>query len=226
MSFEACPLTPCPILKTTGVRLPQQPYRCYNCERRRAMSSTSSSRSSDLSYASSTGSNKSSSSISSIESTSSVKRPYPATSTLPGVARQPASAVQYCRKVGSAEKPFTFTCSSSSHYPVSHYASLPSFLPHQDHACPPCQLENLRRQADQDALQSAKAEYPHLKAEQLVKNGRRQDEWQGKMTLERYVDDKRQEEKEVWLHITRKWTQDLRVARVLVAQEDGLGLFP
>jgi len=58
----------------------------------------------------------------------------------------------------------------------------------------------------------------------MVKNGRRQDEWEGKLTLERYVEEKRQEEREMWLHVGRKWTQDLRNARVLVAEEDGLGI--
>ena len=44
------------------------------------------------------------------------------------------------------------------------------------------------------------------------------------MTLEKYVSEKRQEEKEMWLHVVRKWTQDLRKLRVLLAAEDGLAL--
>jgi hypothetical protein len=144
---------------------------------------------------------------------------------LPGVAKQPASAVQYCRKFSSKlEKPYRFACSSSSHYAVPHYATLPSFLPHQDHPCPPCQLERLRKDNIRETCASARAQYPSLKAEQLVKNGRPQIEWEGKMTLERYVDEKRMEEKEYWHHLTRKWTQDLRKAKILVAEEDGLSL--
>ena len=38
------------------------------------------------------------------------------------------------------------------------------------------------------------------------------------------MDEKLQEEKEYWHHLTRKWTQDLRRAKILVAEEDGLGL--
>jgi len=144
--------------------------------------------------------------------------------TLPGVARQPASCVQYSCKLSSAEKLFSFSCSSSSHYAVPHYANLPGFLPHQNHECPPCQLELLRVQSDADVARAAKAEYPHLHAEQLVRNGRRQDEWQGKLTLQRYVEEKRQEERELWEFVRRKWTQDLKAARVLVAEEDGLSL--
>jgi len=122
------------------------------------------------------------------------------------------------------EKPYKFTCTSSNHYPVPHYATLPSFLPHQDHACPPCQLERLRDDNIREACSSARAQYPHLTAEQLVKNGKSQEAWEGKLTLERYIDEKQQEEREYWHHLTRKWTQDLRKARILVAEEDGLSL--
>jgi len=85
-------------------------------------------------------------------------------------------------------------------------------------------LECLRNDNIREACTSARAQYPFLKAEQLVKNGRPQTEWEGKLTLERYVDEKQQEEREFWHHLTRKWTQDLRKAKILVAEEDGLGL--
>ena len=146
-------------------------------------------------------------------------------SALPGVARQPASTVQYCRKSTSTlEKPYTFSCSSSSHYPVPHYSTLPGYLPHQSHCCPPCQLEGLRREADKEAYTSAKKQFPHLTSDMLVRNGRSQAALEYKMTLERYVEEKRIEEKQTWLFITRKWTQDLKKVGVLVAEEDGLGL--
>lgn len=143
------------------------------------------------------------------------------------MARQPSNSVQYTRKYSSplgVEPPYTFACSSSNHYPVPHYATLPAFLPHKEHACPPCQLAAFRAQGDRDVAAAARAEYPHLKAEQLVRNGRAQDGWQGKLTCERYVEEKRQDERELWLFVTRKWTQDLKSCRVLVAAEDGLAL--
>jgi len=49
-------------------------------------------------------------------------------------------------------------------------------------------------------------------------------EWQSKPTWEAYVDEKVTEEREMWYFVTRKWTQDLKRLRVLVAEEDGLGL--
>lgn len=102
--------------------------------------------------------------------------------------------------------------------------NLPAFLPHQDHACPPCQLEEQRIKADQEAIKSALAQYPHLTKEMLVKDGRTWEDCQSKPTLEEYVEEKRSDERQMWLHVTRKWTQDLKKARVLVAEEDGLGL--
>jgi len=123
----------------------------------------------------------------------------------------------------SAGKSFSFSCNSSNHYPTPHYSGLPNFLPHQDHPCPPCQLEELRQKADRDVTREAKVEYPSLTGEMLVRNGMIK-EWQAKPTLDKYVDERRTEEREMWLHVGRKWTQDLKKARVLVAEEDGLGL--
>lgn len=68
------------------------------------------------------------------------------------------------------------------------------------------------------------AEYPHLTSEMLVRDGRIWEDWQTKPTLDKYVEEKRSDEKQLWLHVTRKWTQDLKKLRVLVAEEDGLGL--
>lgn len=75
-----------------------------------------------------------------------------------------------------------------------------------------------------EATASAKAEYPHLTCEMLVSDGRVWEDWQTKPTLEEYVEEKRSDERQMWLHVTRKWTQDLKKVRVLVAEEDGLGL--
>ncbi|KIW14087.1 hypothetical protein PV08_06868 [Exophiala spinifera] len=148
---------------------------------------------------------------------------------LPGVARQPAECAafgrMFSRTNSSSFKSFSFSCASSGHYPPPHYMGLPTHLPHQDHPCPPCQLENVRMKADREAIAQARAEFPHLTGEMLVRDGRPWEEWQTKPTLEAYVDEKRSDERQMWLHVTRKWTQDLKKARVLVAEEDGLGLF-
>ena len=78
--------------------------------------------------------------------------------------------------------------------------------------------------ADREAVSSARRQYPHLTGEMLVSPGRKWEDWQTKPTLEKYVEEKRLDERQVWLHVTRKWTQDLKKVRVLVAEEDGLGL--
>jgi len=223
-------------LKTTGVKLPQQPYRCYNCERKRSATSSpiSSRPSCDSSVASSVGSYDSASSMSSVGSDTLVNcGPTSArrdvckimSAALPGVAKQPSSTIQYCRKMTHTEKAFAFKCSSSNHYPVPHYATLPAFLPHQDHACPSCQLEDMRIAGDREVHAQALAQYPSLTAEQLIVNNIRQDKWEGKPTLEWYVSEQRAEEKQLWMMVTRKWTQDLRSKKVLVDEEDGLGLW-
>jgi hypothetical protein len=60
----------------------------------------------------------------------------------------------------------------------------------------------------------------------LVRNGRIRENWESDLTLDKYVNEKRQEEKQMWLHVVRKWTQDLKKVRVLVSEEAGLGLMP
>ncbi|OAL23266.1 hypothetical protein AYO22_06316 [Fonsecaea multimorphosa] len=130
----------------------------------------------------------------------------------------------FSRSQSFSSKGFRFSCTSSSHYPTPHYMGLPTFLPHQDHPCPPCQLEEFRMNADREAIASARAQYPHLTCEMLVRDGRKWEEWQTKPSLEKFVEEKRTDEKQMWLHVTRKWTQDLKKVRVLVSEEDGLGL--
>lgn len=147
---------------------------------------------------------------------------------LPGVVRQPAEcgelARTFSRTQTCSQKAFAFSCCSSSHFLTPHYMNLPSYLPHQDHSCPPCQMEEYRAKADRDAINSAKTQFPHLTSEMLVRNGRVWEDWQTKPTLENFVEERRVEERQMWFHVTRKWTQDLKKGRVLISEEDGLGL--
>jgi len=225
MGFDVCSLGPCPLLKTTGVKLPQQPYKCYNCQNRlsgthlRPVSSRGCS-------GSSTGSLDSASDASSITPPSSpiARTQSRAAAPLPCVARQPKECGSFSRAQSYSNKAFRFACTSSSHHQTPHYMALPNHLPHQDHSCPPCQLEEFRCKADREAIASARREYPHLTGEMLVSPGRKWEEWQTKPTLQDYVEEKRSEERQMWYHVTRKWTQDLKKVRILVAEEDGLGL--
>ena len=73
------------------------------------------------------------------------------------------------------------------------------------------------------AVKQAKMQYPKLTVEMLIRNGSIK-EFQEKPTWQQYADEKITEEREMWHHVTRKWTQDLLRCRVLVAEEDGLGL--
>jgi len=86
-------------------------------------------------------------------------------------------------------------------------------------------MEEYREKSDREAISSARSQFPHLTSEMLVRNGRVWEDWQTKPTLEKFVEEKRVEERQMWLHVTRKWTQDLKKGRVLVSEEDGLGLF-
>jgi hypothetical protein len=228
MSLDPCKLGPCPFIKTNGSKIPQQPFKCYNCQQKRT--SALNPRCPTSRESSSISSN---SSLGSVSSTS----PYGApanklqrvtTAPLPGVALQPAGTLRYCHsdlnRPRSASKPFSFACSSSSHYATEHYLLLPGYLPHQDHACPPCQVEDLRRRGDREAILLAKKEFPNLRGEMLVRNGRIREDWESNLTLEKYIDEKRTDEKQMWLHVIRKWTQDLRKIKVLLSEEDGLSL--
>lgn len=74
-------------------------------------------------------------------------------------------------------------------------------------------------------MRGARAEYPRLTEEMLIRGGCIK-EWQTKPSWEQYAEEKVTEEREMWVHVTRKWMQDLKRCRVLVSEEDGLGLFP
>lgn len=128
------------------------------------------------------------------------------------------------RPQSRSSKPFSFTCASREHAAVYHYSNLPGFLPHQNHPCPPCQLENLRALGDVEAISQARTEFPHLKGEMLVRNGREREDWKDKLTLDKYIDEKRTDEKQMWHWVIRKWGQDLKKLKILVGEEDGLGL--
>ncbi|EXJ54184.1 hypothetical protein A1O7_09521 [Cladophialophora yegresii CBS 114405] len=227
MSLDICNLGPCPILKTTGVKLPQQPYKCYNCQNRLSGSNlrpVSSRGCSNSSY----GTSDSRSDGSITPPSSPISRVQSFAAPLPGVARQPKECGELARRFTRSEsfsaKAFHFSCTSSSHFLPPHYMMLPNFLSHQDHPCPPCQLEDARLNADREAIASAKKQYPHLTCEMLVSPGRKWEDWQSKPSLEKYIEEKRSDERQLWLHVTRRWTQDLQKLRVLVAEEDGLGL--
>jgi len=234
MGIDCCRMGPCPVIKTSSQRLNPQPYRCYNCQHRLSRIMTAPTPARDASCVSSLGSLDSGASRSSASSNDVSMLPKltramtDMSHPLPGVAKQPKGIVQYShnynRSASSAGKPFNFSCSGSGHYPTPHYATLPTFLPHQDHPCPPCQLEDLRRRADREVAIQATQEFPHLRSEMLVRNGRIQEDILQKLTLAAYVEEKREDERQMWLHVTRKWTQDLKNAKVLVAEEDGLGL--
>ena len=228
MGLEPCKIGPCPMIKTTGAKLPQQPFKCYNCQQRRTSKGASKGvLSQEASCADSTGTLDSIGSSSSVESSKPRLR-HSVTAPLPGVIRQPAGTLQYCRtntsRLQPKSRPFSFSCSSSSHHPNEHYLGLPGFLPHQDHPCPPCQVEDFRRQGDREVTLQARKEYPSLRGEMLVHNGRIRENWESNLTLETYISEKRTDEKQMWHHVVRKWTQDLGKLRVLVSEEDGLGL--
>lgn len=232
MGFEKCKIGPCPILKTSGDKLPQQPWRCYNCQHRKQTKTSRPTHSRVSSCAP----------LASIEelegpdaseflSSKGVPRtssfPLSAPSVyhpLPGVARQPKGSVAFGDwDAPVSKRQFKFQCQSSSHHLTPHYLGLPSHLSHQDHDCPPCQLNCYRDSGDYEAILKARSEHPRLSHEELIRAGSIR-EWQEKPSLEQYIDEKRTEERELWFNVTRKWTQDLRRARVLVAEEDGLGL--
>jgi hypothetical protein len=139
------------------------------------------------------------------------------------VVRNPTGVTQYCRKTNVTDRAFYFSCSSSAHYPAPHYATLPYFIPHQDHACPPCQIVGIKNRAMRDAIAEAKATHPHLTEEMLVIDNRKQNA--EIPSLDTYIEEKMFEEKQFWFCRIRKWEQDLKMKNVLVKEEDGLSLF-
>ena len=77
---------------------------------------------------------------------------------------------------------------------------------------------------DKEAVSSAEREFPHLTSDMLVRNGRVRENWENDLTLEKYIDEKRTAEKQMWYFAVKKWMQDLKRVRILVGEEDGLGL--
>ena len=139
------------------------------------------------------------------------------------MVRTPTGVAQYCRKTNVTDRAFYFSCSSSAHYPAPHYATLPYFIQHQDHACPPCQIVGIKNRSMREAIAEAKATHPHLTEEMLVIDNRKQNV---KIpSLETYIEEKMVEEKQFWFCRIRKWEQDLKMKNVLVKEEDGLSLF-
>ena len=232
MGFEPCRLGPCPVLKTCGEKLPQQPYRCYNCQHKRESRtsrpppSRGSTSCAPLSPILDAEGMDEAGAIAPFKRAHTFPAALPSVfHPLPNVAKQPSGSVHAAlQKRPSSAKPFKFSCQSSDHVMTPHYYGLPSYLPHQDHTCPPCQLEEMRGKGQTEAIRQAKKEYPSLTTEMLVRAGCIK-EFQRKPTWDEYVDEKLTEDREMWHHVTRKWTQDLKRCRVLIAEEDGLGLF-
>lgn len=230
MGFEACKLGPCPVLKTCGDRLPQQPYRCYNCQLRKQgrTSRPSTARTSCAPSAVLDGDEMDAAALISVRRAHTFPISAPSVfHALPNVAKQPDNCVQLLamQRRPTSAKPFRFSCQSSSHTMTPHYFGLSSHLPHQDHACPPCQLQEMRSKGQADVVKQARERYPKLTVEMLIRDGTIK-EFQEKPTWEQFLDEAVTEEHELWHHVTRKWTQDLQKCRVLVAEEDGLGLLP
>lgn len=239
MNFEPCRLSPCPVIKTCGEKLPQQPYRCYNCQHRKeSKTSRPSTRRATTSCApDATILDSEGLDAAAVDALSPFRRahsfpiaPPMVYAPLPNVAKQPSGSVKIATGLAIARRPnsanpFKFTCQTSDHFMPPHYLGLPSHLPHQGHSCPPCQLQEMRSKGESDAYRQAAKEHPRLTVEMLIRGGNIK-EWQEKPTLEQYTDEKLTEEREMWVHVTRKWTQDLKRARVLVSEEDGLGLLP
>lgn len=226
MSLDVCSSGPCPMIKPTSKCLPQQPYRCWNCQCKSSVSFSSTAESSRSSSCSSSFSSLSS--ASSLSSVSSKRSCTPASafstnkpSPFPTAAnRQPS--YQTSQASSKVQKPFSFAC-SYIHAPAPHYTALSHFLPHQDHDCPPCQLEFQRAKSQSQVASECRSTWP-LVQEQRKQEVRGVGDWEGPEALTRYVQSQQQEEKEMWYFVSKKWVQDLKAARVLMNEEDGLGL--
>jgi hypothetical protein len=216
MSLDFCSGGPCPLLKSTGKSLPQQPRRCYNCLKKR-----------DESNASTSSSRSSCSSDSSDDSSNHLAALSP---SLPKVMIKSPRAGDYVMRpcvqsYGSSQcqKTFSFAC-SHDHAPPPQYDSLPAFLPHQNHDCPCCQFEAVRARSDSDIIADAVGSWS------LVREDRQENkrpEWEWKESLgaqERYIDERRQEEKEMLYMVARKWQQDLKAMKVVCDGEGGASL--
>ena len=218
MSLDFCRGGPCPLLKATGKALPQQPRRCYNCEKKRVDSNASSEYSSRSSCNSSISSNDSHEQLTSLPC------------TMPKVVTKSARAGDYVIRPtiqsyggSSYQKTFSFAC-NQDHAPPPSYDSLPAFLPHQNHDCPCCQFEAVRTRSDEDITADALSSWSLVK-EDRQKSKRPEWEWKENLgALERYVEERRQEEKEMLFMVARKWEQDLRGMRVMCDGEGGTSL--
>lgn len=219
MSLEFCRGGPCPLLKSTCKSLPQQPRRCYNCEKKRNESTTCSTASS--SRASCSGS------VSSDDSNG----PLGAVACpIPKVNLKNPAAGDYVMRPSrqiyggcTYQKTFSFSC-NQDHAPPPEYDSLPAFLPHQNHDCPCCQFETVRARSDEDITQDAINSWPLVREDRQSSN-RREWEWNDNLgALDRYIEERRQEEKEMLFMVARKWEQDLRGMRVICDGEGGISL--
>lgn len=217
MSLDFCTGGPCPLLKGTGKSLPQQPRCCYNCQKKRNQSNASSTSSSRASCGSSVSSDDS-------------DHLAALTSSVPRMNTKPPAAGDYVMRpcmqsYGSSvyQKTFSFAC-NHDHPPPPQYDSLPAFLPHQNHDCPCCQFEAVRARSDIDITADAVGSWP-LVREDRQKSKRPEWEWKESLGAQgRYIDERRQEEKEMLYMVARKWEQDLRAMRVMFGGEAGASL--
>ena len=224
MSLDICKHAPCPLLKSCGKGLPQQPRRCYNCEKRRVEGTPSTASSSRSSCSGSVSSQEET-----LNHTTSLTSPLP-TPSMPKVCVKSLKAGEYsmrptlqCYGGGSYQKTFSFTC-KHDHAPPPHYDSLPAFLPHQNHDCPCCQFDAVRVKSDTDITSDAVSSWPMVRDDR-VKSGRPEWEWdESRGALDRYIEERRQEEREMLFMVTRKWEQDLRGMRVMCDGEGGCSL--
>lgn len=217
MSLDFCPCGPCPLLRSTGKGLPQQPRCCYTCQKKRNQSNASSTASSR----SSCGSSASSDDIAHLDIL---------TTSVPKMVTKAPRAGEYVMRPcmqsygGSQyQKTFSFAC-NHDHTPPPPYDSLPAFLPHQNHDCPTCQFECVRARSDHEITADAVGSWP-LVREDRQKTKRPAWEWKESLgAQERYIEERRQEEKEMLYMVARKWEQDLRGMRVLCDGEGGASL--
>lgn len=218
MSLEFCRGSPCPLLKATGKGLPQQPRRCHNCEKKRNESNASST-SSILSSCNS-----------SVSSDDSLDQPTSLAYAMPKTVPKSARAGDYVMRPtlqsfggSSYQKTFSFTC-GPEHPPPPAYDALPAFLPHQNHACPSCQFEAVRTRSDGEIAADALSSW-HLVKQDRQRTRRPAWEWMESLgAVERYVEERRQEEKEMLFMVARKWEQDLRALRVMCDAQGGTSL--
>jgi hypothetical protein len=218
MSLDFCPGGPCPLLKSTGKCLPQQPRCCYNCQKKRNESNASSTSSSRSSCSSSDSSDDTTGHLAAL------------TSSLPKCMTKSPRAGEYVMRPcmqsygGSKyQKTFSFAC-NHDHAPPPQYDSLPAFLPHQNHDCPCCQFEAVRCRSDSDIVADAIGSWALVREDRQKTN---RPEWEWKESLgaqERYVEERRQEEKEMLFMVARKWEQDLKAMRVICDGEGGASL--